>query len=624
MITCRVLGVPEVAVDGAAAPPELLWSKNFALLVYLARSPKRTRTREHLIGLLWADKPQGKAKHSLNEALRRIRRAAGPNGVRTRAAQVALDADAIQLDTDRFEELTRVSDFGEFLEGFAVPGASEFDNWLAAERSAWRRRSVDALVRFAERALGAGDLRGALEFAEHALTLEPVSDAAIQGLMRSRAIAGDRAGALEAYDQFARRLAADVGAKPHAETATLAERVRRGRVWRTPQAAAVDSAADSRRAPLVSRSLDLGRLLKVWRECRAERHAAVLFIEGDAGAGKSRLADELAARARLDGASVSGVRAVEGDLREPESALLGLARGGLLDAPGLAAAPTAALAVFAARDTGWAERFPAARSSGAPLALGPAFSDLLRAVTAERPVVLVVDDAYWVDRESLLVLGAVARDLARAPVCLVFTTTPGPLRPELEELRKRLRRDLLGVTVRLKPLVGVGLRELARWALPHYTATDLDRVCRRVAADSAGIPLLAVELLHAVALGLDLKTPHPTWPAPTRTLQDSLPGDLPDSVVGAVRVGFRHLSKNAQQVLAAAAVLGERVAAEVLGRATGIAGADLTAALDELEWQSWLSFDPRGYSFVARIVQRVVDRDMVLQGQRDRILAAAT
>jgi hypothetical protein len=143
-------------------------------------------------------------------------------------------------------------------------------------------------------------------------------------------------------------------------------------------------------------------------------------------------------------------------------------------------------------------------------------------------------------------------------------------------------------------------------------------------ADSAGIPLLVVELLHAVALGLDLKATRAVWPAPARTLLDSLPGDLPDSVVGAVRVGFRHLSKNAQQVLVAAAVLGERVAADALARATGIAGADLTAALDELEWQSWLRFDPRGYSFVARIVLRVVERDMVLPGQRQRILEAAS
>ena len=67
MIVCRTLGPVDMSVNGAGAPPALLWRKNLALLVYLARSPKRARTREHLIGLLWADKPEEDARHSLNE-----------------------------------------------------------------------------------------------------------------------------------------------------------------------------------------------------------------------------------------------------------------------------------------------------------------------------------------------------------------------------------------------------------------------------------------------------------------------------------------------------------------------------------------------------------------------------
>ncbi len=67
MIVCRTLGPVSVEVDGAGAPTELMWRKNIALVVYLARSPKRARTRDHLIGLLWGDKPDDKARHSLNE-----------------------------------------------------------------------------------------------------------------------------------------------------------------------------------------------------------------------------------------------------------------------------------------------------------------------------------------------------------------------------------------------------------------------------------------------------------------------------------------------------------------------------------------------------------------------------
>jgi hypothetical protein len=144
-----------------------------------------------------------------------------------------------------------------------------------------------------------------------------------------------------------------------------------------------------------------------------------------------------------------------------------------------------------------------------------------------------------------------------------------------------------------------------------------------VAHDSARIPLFAVALLQAVADGLDLGDPRPGWPVPGRTLEQTLPGDLPDSIVGAVRVMFGRTSPDAQEVLRVAAVLGRRVTSAVLRRgAIGLDGDRVTRALDELEWRHWLTAETRGYGFVARIFRDVVDRDMVTNGQRQRILAA--
>ncbi len=148
MILFRTLGPVEVSVEGAPAPPELLWRKNLALLVYLACSPKRARTRDHLVGLLWGDKPESAARHSLNEAVRVLRKYAGEGGVESEGGQIRLADDAVELDTQRFETLVEAGDWGgaaeliagEFLEGFFVPGSNEFDNWLYGERQAWLLR----------------------------------------------------------------------------------------------------------------------------------------------------------------------------------------------------------------------------------------------------------------------------------------------------------------------------------------------------------------------------------------------------------------------------------------------------------------------------------------------------
>jgi hypothetical protein len=206
-------------------------------------------------------------------------------------------------------------------------------------------------------------------------------------------------------------------------------------------------------------------------------------------------------------------------------------------------------------------------------------------------------------------------------VCVLFTVTAHAPRPEIDALRARVGRDLPGDVEVLRPLEREAIRQLAERALPSFGSDALDRVTRRVTADSAGLPLLAVELLHAIALGLELRDEPSAWPAPLHTLDETLPGDLPDAIVAAIRVGYRGLSADAQQVLAAGSVLGDRFTTDRVTRALDLDAARVAHALDELEWTQWLTYEPRGYAFLARIVRDVIARDMLTAGQRQRILA---
>ncbi len=629
MIACRTLGPVELTVDGAAAPAELRWRKNLALLVYLAHSPKRTRSREHIIGLLWGDKSDSAARHSLREAIRVLRRALGEKHLTTEHDQVRLSPDALELDTREFEALEEGGDWeaaadliaGEFLEGFSVPDSSEFEDWLAAERLTWRRRGVAALVNRAELLLAKGRVEQAADVAGRALTLDAGADAGLQIAMKALTLAGDRAGALARYEQFAKRRE-EVGAQPDQLTMALAERIRAERIWRLSDGVptVTEHGAELRRPPLIGREEELHRLVETLETCVQGGRAAAGVIESDTGLGKTRLAEEVLARARLVGATTAAVRCVEADMDHSGSGALGLARGGLLDAKGVAAAPTGAIAAFAAQIPEWADRFGGCEDQGA--SLGAALVEVLRASSEVKPVAVLIDDTQWLDRESLLALCAALRDLADLPLFVLLTFRTEPPRSELDDLRSRLGRDVPGASILLRPLDDAALGELARWAVPTYTGEESERLARRVAADSAGVPLLAVELLHAVALGLDLGRITGAWPESAKTLDQTLPADLPDAVVGAIRVGFRRLTPNAQQTLATAAALGERTSVEQLERATGLSRDLLLSALDELEWQRWLVAEARGYAFLARVVRDVIDRDMLTQGQRRRIREA--
>jgi hypothetical protein len=405
--------------------------------------------------------------------------------------------------------------------------------------------------------------------------------------------------------------------QPEPETVALAERVRSARP--APAAGRGSPEGLVPRLPLVGREQDLSCLLEVAARCRVEHAAIAIVLQGDAGTGKTRLLEELLGRLRLDGAVVAAVRAVEADKAEPWSGVRALARGGLLDARGLVAAPGPALAAFAGEFPEWAERFEGALSA-APLPPGRALGELLRSAAEEQPVFLAVDDAEWLDRESLLGLEAILRDLSRAPVGVIITTSGRVPSADMDQLRARIGRDLLGTTVSLGPLGIADLRELARRILPGFDEVQTDRVARRVGTDSAGIPLLAVELLRAVALGMDLGATSGAWPEPLKTLDQTLPGDLPNAVVAAIRVGFGRLGRKARDVLAATSILDDRVTPEVLARALELPAAEVIGALDELEWHGWLVSEPRGYGFAARIVRQIIARDMLTPGRRRRIL----
>jgi predicted ATPase len=373
---------------------------------------------------------------------------------------------------------------------------------------------------------------------------------------------------------------------------------------------------------LVGRSEELAVLLQAWQASVTHSHSTLLVVEGDAGSGKSRLALEILARARLDGAAVISMRGVEGDGELSGTGLMNLALDGLLAARGVAGATPAALATLAMRAPAWAERFPPA-SETAPLPLPTAFGDILQAITEEQPVLIAVDDAHWIDRDSLVALLKYLRDLEQARFALLLITTPARTPDELERVRATIGRDMRGAVATLKPWNKESLTELAQWYLPNYSEAELDRVVRRLVIDSAGLPLLAVEILHAVSLGMDLRDQASAWPEQFRTLDETLPGDLPDAIRAAIRMGYRRLSEEGQTILAAIAVMGERSTTEEIAAATALPPTELHRELDVLEWERWLVSDARGYSFMARVPRDIVAQDMVTEGQRQRLLNPA-
>lgn len=237
MIELRTLG--ELALtgsDGRQLCAVLAQPKRLALLTYLAVSTHRQR-RDSVVALFWPDLDTDHARGALRQALRFIRRELS-HGVLTGRTEeeVGCDGGWFWCDAAAFEracESGRLAEAlllyrGDFLDGFFVSGASpDFDTWVAAKRARFRTLAVDAACTVAEQSATARDDAAAMRWARRAFELNPDAEHMLRRLITLLDRLGERAAAVEVYEDFVRRLTAEHDLEPSPETQELMRTVRR-------------------------------------------------------------------------------------------------------------------------------------------------------------------------------------------------------------------------------------------------------------------------------------------------------------------------------------------------------------------------------------------------------------
>jgi DNA-binding SARP family transcriptional activator len=228
-----LLGTFKLEVHGEVRP--LPTRKMEALVAYLAIRADRAHRRETLAALLWGDVSPSQARHSLRQALLRVRRAladvAGPVLV-TDGELVRLDRAAVEVDVARFEALAAGSAgeraqaaalfTGELLEGLHL-NESRFDNWLASERSRLHHLAIQLLTGQLESAMAGEDADRAMSIATSLLALDPTQEPVHRALMRLYRRQGRPGDALQQYNQCARILQQELGVEPDRATRQLCQ-----------------------------------------------------------------------------------------------------------------------------------------------------------------------------------------------------------------------------------------------------------------------------------------------------------------------------------------------------------------------------------------------------------------
>jgi DNA-binding CsgD family transcriptional regulator len=315
------------------------------------------------------------------------------------------------------------------------------------------------------------------------------------------------------------------------------------------------------RGPLVGRQAECERLGEALE--RAQRGSgSLVLVAGEAGVGKTRLAEEVAEATK---ARVLWGRASH-DAPAPYGPIVAALRSYLRSQPeGLdgcgALKPHLALILpelgKPARSGDRATLFEAVRCAFAEAA-------------AEKPLLVVLDDLQWSDDATIELLPALAEALAELPVLLVaaYRSDGLPRDHMLRRLRHELRRGGRLDELTLAPLEPDETAELLEQILDNPPAPSLTRA---IHDRTQGVTFFVEELARALVLTNSLT-------AGRRGLELAKGGEvpLPDTVRDAVLIGVSELSAEARTAAEAAAVGGEEFDLELVA---GVSSADGLAEL---------------------------------------------
>ncbi|HET7612666.1 MAG TPA: BTAD domain-containing putative transcriptional regulator, partial [Gemmatimonadaceae bacterium] len=181
------------------------------------------------LGLLWPDRDEPTARHLLADSVYVLRRTLGKSVITTSGETLRLSADVFSADVVEFRRALaeeRWSDalelyHGDFLDGFFVRNAADFEQWAMAERARLRVLAVRAASRLTLLHHRNGNIADATAAAERALELEPADETLFRSLIDLLVAAGNMVRAEAVARAFVERLATELGVSPSAETTRL-------------------------------------------------------------------------------------------------------------------------------------------------------------------------------------------------------------------------------------------------------------------------------------------------------------------------------------------------------------------------------------------------------------------
>jgi DNA-binding SARP family transcriptional activator len=565
-VRLELLGGFHVLVNGRAVG-RALTVRQQQILTYLVLHARGPVARAEVAGQLWPESTDAQASTNLRREWHHLREAWPEldGRVETTARVLTWRDPAPDSDVAEFEaaakrarsgDLAALDEAATLYRGDLLPGCA--DEWIQADRARLRATAIELLGALVARLEKERALADAITRAQQLLRFDPLNEPAWCALMRCHARRGERATALHLYQECAATLKRELDVQPSPATRrTYREILDLGDEAPDAPVAAPPVAV----FPLVGREAEWSNILAAHRIAESGR-PHLLLIRGEAGIGKTRLAEELVDWCRRRGRAVAVTKCYSGEGRLGYAPIAAWLHSDAV-APSLGSLnPVHLREVARLRPELMSADDVTQDSSLEPWERTPFFDALSHAFEAASPLVLVADDLQWSDADSLEWLHYFLR--TEAPIrCLMVATVRagedqdnralGTLVSELERL-ERLTRITLG---RLDEASTVRLAE-------EVAGHAFDAEARRhLFEQTEGHPLFVVEQGRSeqAGAGEGIRSPR---------------------VQAVMAARLAHLSPDARQVAEVAAAIGRDFAFDVLSDVCDLEEPAVVRALDEL------------------------------------------
>ncbi len=319
---------------------------------------------------------------------------------------------------------------------------------------------------------------------------------------------------------------------------------------------------------VIGRSAELDQLTAALDAAAAGRGGAV-FVTGDEGVAKSRLARDLSALAEDRDFTVltgRGTRtAVPVPYRPVAEALMGAARNGFLPEMPVISNFRAALGSLVPE---WS-RPGDGRAHVEPVVVGEA---VLRLLTQPGHAggLLVLEDLHWADPETLAIVEYLADNIGSASVLCVLTLRSDEPSAGMELCQSALARRV-ATAIEVPRLSPAGDRDMAAARLQ---VAELPAEAGRLLADCDGLPFAVEEILAAAVSSGELARDDEGW-----HVHSDVATGVPESIAGSVHSRLTSLGPEAGNVIVAEAVLGRQFDFALLPSLAGVGEAEALDAL---------------------------------------------